>query len=514
MRRVLLVAALMFSIAIAALDATIISTALPTVVGNLGGLSLFSWVFSVYLLTSTVTVPLYGKLADLYGRKPILLFGCTTFVLGSVLCGVAGSMEQLILFRAIQGLGAGAVQPITMTVIGDIFTIEQRAKIQGLFSSVWGVTALAGPALGGLITQGLSWRFVFLINLPIGLIAIFLIWRFFDEKPEKQKHVIDYWGTLLLSGAVVALLLALLQGVERWGWTGNETLAMFAVAAVLLLAFVAQERRAEEPVLPMWLFTNKVIAVSCLAIFVGGGLMFGVSSYVPLYAQGVLGGTAFDAGLIVLPMSVSWPIGSVVGGRLILRFGYYTALLVGGVFLVMGASILLLLSRDSPQGIAMVSAFIVGLGMGFTTSALIISVQNAVDWRHRGVATASTQFFRTIGGSISIAIMGAILNSQMRDRLAAVPGVPEGATAETLLNVEERGQLAAPVLDGMQRALASSLHEIFFFVVLSSLVSFLVVLFFPRGRHETLAAGATPAPSSEPEGVAEAARPVLPDEGA
>src|SRR3970040_125004 len=202
----------MFAIAIAALDATVVSTALPTVVGNLGGLSLFSWVFSVYLLASTVTVPLYGKLADIYGRKPVLLFGIAVFLIGSVLCGSAGSMLELVIFRAVQGVCGGANPPITRTIIGDVFSIEQRARIQGLFSSVWGVTSLSGPAIGGLLADGLSWRWVFLINLPIGLIAMFFIWRFFDEKTEKHEHVIDYWGTVLLSGSVVALLLALLEG--------------------------------------------------------------------------------------------------------------------------------------------------------------------------------------------------------------------------------------------------------------------------------------------------------------
>ena len=486
--------ALMFSIAIAALDATIVSTALPTIVGQLGGLSLFSWVFSVYLLTSTVTVPLYGKLADLYGRKPVLMFGTSLFLLGSVLCGAAGSMEQLILFRAIQGLGAGAVQPITMTIIGDIFTIEQRAKIQGLFSSVWGVTSLAGPGMGGLITQGLSWRWVFYINIPIGLIAMALIWFFFKEKMEgpKQQHSLDYYGTILLSGAVVSLLLGLLHGVERYGWTGGETLVFFGLAALLFAGFLWQERRALEPVLPLWLFKNKVIVMGCLGTFVGGALMFGISSYVPLFAQGVFGGDAFDAGLIVLPMSFSWPVGSVIGGRLILRFGYHASMVVGGAFLIAGTAVLLPLDRDSGQAVAMLSALIVGFGMGFMTSSLVISVQNAVEWRYRGVATASSQFMRTIGGSIGVAIMGAILNSQLSARFAEVQGVPAGATEATLLNVDERAQLSPAVLDGMQRALAASLHEIFVFIVAIACVAFAVALFFPRGRAHELQYGATP----------------------
>lgn len=498
MHRGFLVVALLFSIAISAMDATIVSTALPTIVGQLGGLSLFSWVFSVYLLTSTVTVPLYGKLADLYGRKPILIFGATMFLTGSALCGAAGSMEQLILFRALQGIGAGAVQPITMTIIGDIFTIEERARIQGLFSSVWGVTSLAGPALGGLITQGVSWRWVFFLNIPVGLIAILLIWRFFDEKTEKQEHSLDYYGTILLSGAVVSLLLGLLHGVERYGWLGQETVVFWGVAAFLFAIFLWQERRTLEPVLPLWLFKNKVIVVGCLGTFVGGGLMFGVSSYVPLFAQGVFGGDALDAGLIVLPMSISWPIASIIGGRVILRFGYYASMMIGSVFLVAGAATLLPMDRSSSLAIPLTAAFLVGFGMGFMTSAYVISVQNAVEWRYRGVATASIQFMRTIGGSISVAIMGAILNSQLSDRFAAVPGVPAGATEATLLNADERDAIAPAVLEAMQDALAASLHDIFVFVLGIAVVALAVVLFFPRGRAHELQHGAAPPASGVP----------------
>jgi EmrB/QacA subfamily drug resistance transporter len=514
MQRGLLVLALMFSIAIAALDATIVSTALPTIVGQLGGLSLFSWVFSVYLLTSTVTVPLYGKLADLYGRKPVLIFGASFFLVGSALCGAAGSMEQLILFRAIQGLGAGAVQPITMTIIGDVFTIEQRAKIQGLFSSVWGVTSLAGPAMGGLITQGVSWRWVFFINIPIGLVAIALIWMFFKEQSEarRQEHALDYYGTILLSGAVVSLLLGLLHGVERYGWAGSETLVFFGLAAALFAMFLWQERRAVEPVLPLWLFKNKVIVMGCIGTFLSGGLMFGMSSYVPLFAQGVFGGDALDAGLIVLPMSFSWPVGSVLGGRIILRFGYHRAMVIGGAILIVGVGVLLPLDRDSSVAVAMLSALIVGLGMGFMTSSLVISVQNAVEWRYRGVATASIQFMRTIGGSISVAVMGAILNSQLSARFAEVQGVPPGATEATLLNVEERASLPDTVLDGMQRALAASIHDIFIFTFGIACVAFIAALFFPRGRAHDLQHGAAREAAESPRARQAVQGSVLPEE--
>jgi EmrB/QacA subfamily drug resistance transporter len=503
----------MFAIAIAALDATVVSTALPTVVGNLGGLSLFSWVFSIYLLASTVTVPLYGKLADLYGRKPVLLFGIAVFLLGSVLCGSASSMLELVIFRAVQGVGAGATQPITMTIIGDVFSIEQRARIQGLFSSVWGITSLSGPAIGGLLADGLSWRWVFFINLPIGIIAMVFIWLFFKERAEKQEHVIDYWGTVLLSGSVVALLLGLLEGGPSYGWISAETLTLFGVSGLLLAAFLMQESRAREPVLPLWLFRNKVIVMSCSTIAVCGGLMFGVSSYVPLFAQGVYGGTAFDAGLIVLPMSFSWPLASVIGGRVILRFGYYAAAITGGIFLVIGTSILLTLSRDAPNEMAMLSALVVGFGMGFMTSALIISLQNAVEWRFRGVATASFQFFRTIGGAVSVAIMGALLNTNLTGRYAEVPGVPAGADSQTLLNAQARADLPAEVLDGMQRALASTLHEVYFVVFGAAVIALGLALMFPRGSADSLAVSTAPAATPREEPTPAGDGRLVPEEG-
>lgn len=481
----LVVAALMMALSLAALDSTVVGTAMPTIVGTLGGLSLFSWVFSVYLLTSTVTVPIYGKLADLYGRKPVLMLGAVLFLAGSALCGTAQGMEELIAFRAVQGLGAGAVQPITMTIIGDVFSVEQRARIQGLFSSVWGISSVTGPALGGLITDSASWRWVFLVNLPLGITSIVLLWTCYRERTEKHGHVIDYWGTSLLTGSIVALLLALLQGANRYGWVGGETLGLIAVSALLLALFIWQEGRTREPVLPLGLFRNRVIAVSSLAGFVTGGLMFGVSSYVPLFAQGVFGGTAIDAGLVLAPMSIGWPLGSVVSGRMILKTGYYPTAMLGSAFLVVGSAGLLTVGKESPQALLMATVCLIGLGMGFTASAFIISVQNAVDWGQRGIATASTQFFRTIGGSISVAIMGAVLNSEMSSRLRDIPGAPTGSRANSLLDPATRSSLGTQVLDAMQRALAASLHEIYFLVFGAAVISFAIVLFFPRGRvHE------------------------------
>jgi EmrB/QacA subfamily drug resistance transporter len=478
----------MMSISLAALDATVVATALPTIVGNLGGLNLFSWVFSIYLLTSTVGVPLCGKLADIYGRKPVLLAGCTVFLLGSFLCGLSQSMEQLIFFRAIQGLGAGAVMPVVMTVIGDLFPIEERARIQGLTSSVWGISGIAGPALGALLTESVGWRWVFYVNMPFGLAAILIFWYFFHEQVQKREHSLDFRGVALLSGAIVSLLLALLQSVDTYGWTGNETLILFGLALVLLSAFIWQERRAKEPLLPLQLFSNRIISIACLAGFTSGGLMFGISSYVPLFIQGVYGGSAIDAGLILGPVSVAWPVGSTIAGRLIPKVGYYPCAVLGAICLTIGPAILLLMDRDTTRLIPLTAVVFEGLGMGLSMSALIISVQNAVDWSQRGVATALTQFVRTIGGSIAVAIMGAMLTAQLSNRFERIEGVPAGTEANDLLNETTRSALPAEVLRAMQEALAASLHETYILVALCGALTLLIMLFFPKGRADELQA--------------------------
>lgn len=474
---------------LAALDSTVVATAIPTIVGNLGGLDLFSWVFSVYLLTSTVTVPLYGKLADIYGRKPVLIFGCATFLIGSALCGTAQSMEQLILFRAVKGLGAGAVAPMVLTIVGDLFSIEERAKIQGLTGSVWGISGIAGPALGAVITEQLGWRWVFYVNLPLGLAGMAVVWVYFREKIDRQQHSLDLFGAALLSGGVVALLLGLLQGVDSFGWTGPETLAMFGLAAVLLATFVWQEKRTPEPLIPMSLFRNRVVSIGCLAGFASGGVMFGVSSYVPLYVQGVHGGTAIDAGLLLGPMSVGWPVGAVIAGRMIPKVGFRPMAILGGICLVAGAAGLLLMTPDTPRAVPMAAVTTIGFGMGFSSSALLISIQNAVDWSQRGVATALSQFVRTIGGSISVAVMGALLASRLSGRFAGIEGVPAGSEADDLLNASTRETLPAELLRQMQEALASSLHDTYFLVLLAAVLALGTMLFFPRGKAEDLQAG-------------------------
>src|SRR6266700_2980834 len=302
----------MLGMSLASLDTTIVGTAMPTIVGKLGGITLYSWVFSVYLLTSTTSVPIYGKLADLFGRKPVFLFGTTLFLIGSVASGASQSMEQLIVFRAIQGLGAGAVLPIVLTIIGDIFALEERARVQGLFSGVWGLSSIVGPFVGGLIVDHFSWRWVFFVNIPFGLVSMLLLVFTLKETVERKRCHLGYLGTLTLTGGVVALLFALLQGGTTWAWTSYQSIALFVVAIVLLLLFIRTEQRAEEPILPLDLFKSRIIAISSIGGVVLGVLMFGITSYVPLFVQGVKGGTATSAGITLGPLLLAWPIAASI----------------------------------------------------------------------------------------------------------------------------------------------------------------------------------------------------------
>lgn len=478
------------AVSLAALEGTVVVTAAPSIASQLGGLRLFSWVFSVYLLASTVTVPIYGKLADIYGRKPILVTGVLLFLGGSLLCGAAWSMEMLIIFRAVQGLGAGAVLPITITIIGDTFSIQERAKIQGFFSAVWGVAGIAGPAIGGLITDYVSWRWVFFLNIPFGLASLTLIGLYYFERTEKRAHRLDVLGALLLSGAIVSLLLALLHGGETYGWLVLETLGLMGISTLLLILFIVQEGRAAEPMISLALFQNRVIVISSLALFLAGAIMFGVSSYIPLFEKGVFGGSATEAGFVLAPMSVAWVVAAVICGRLILRSGFFPSAVIGGVFLLMGATALLLLDDDNTIFIAVLAATFIGAGMGFTSNSLTIAVQNSVDWGRRGVATASTQFFRTIGGSVGVAVMGALLNARIASRLTEIP-LAEGQQTEILLDQSRRAGVTEPVLQALESALAASLHEVFLVVFTAAALCLIVLLFFPRGAASQFGSSAS-----------------------
>jgi len=464
---------------LAALEATAVGTAMPTVVADLGGVSRYSWVFSAYLLAATTTVPMYGKLADLFGRRLIFTIAVTLFVVGSVLCGIATTFPQLIIFRAIQGLGAGGVMPLSITLVGDIYTLEERGKMQGLFSAVWATSSLVGPAAGGLITDLLSWRWVFYINIPFGIAAVVLLRAFLKEEGERRQHKLDYLGTISLTLSVAILLLALLEGPELWGWGDPRTLGMLLFSGLGIAFFLWHENRHSEPMLPLELFKNRVIAVASLGGVLMGTLLYCASAFVPMYTQGVLGGTAIDAGMTLAPMSIGWPIAATTSGWLLMRFGYRPFILLGSALGVVGC--LMLFAADPAAGRVpiMAAMFVLGLGLGFTSTPYLLAVQNAVPWQRRGVATSSVQFFRSIGGAIAVAALGAVLNLELARKVGGE------IDPNIALNPTLRAAFPVEALRPLVEALDSGLNSIYLVMAAMAVGGVLVSLFFPGGSAQS-----------------------------
>jgi EmrB/QacA subfamily drug resistance transporter len=424
--------AVMLSIGLVAIDATILATAVPAVVSDLGGFTSFPWMFSIYLLAQAISVPLYGKLADVYGRKPLMLLGVGLFLVGSLLCGIAWSMPALIAFRLVQGLGAGAVQPIGMTILGDIYSLEERATVQGYVASVWAVASLIGPTLGGIFSDTIGWRWIFFVNLPLGLLAAWVLWRWSEVRAERTEHRIDVTGAGLLALGGTLLLLALLEGGVEWSWGSTTSLALFGASAVVLAAFVLVEQRVSEPVLPMWVFRSRVLNVANAGSLVVGVLTLGLSSYVPLYAQQVLGSGALVAGLALAAMTIGWPIAAATAGRFYLTLGFRATFLMGGAFALAGALLLLTVDGDSSVLHLAFPCFVMGIGFGYVASPAVVAAQTAVGWSRRGVATGANMFARSIGSAIGVAVFGAVVNSVVSDRLGHTPPGIEQVSAAVL----------------------------------------------------------------------------------
>ena len=429
--------AVMLSTGLVAIDATILAAAVPAVVRDLGGLSQFPWLFSIYLLAQAVSVPVYGKVADVVGRKPVMLVGVGLFLVGSLLCGLAWSMGSLVAFRLVQGLGAGAVQPVGMTIVGDIYSVAERAKVQGYLAAVWAISALVGPTLGGIFADYLSWRWIFLVNLPLGLAAAWMLWRRFDDKraerdPTAARPPLDVLGTLLLLVGTVALLVALLEGGVIWAWSSPVSVALLVGSVVVLVAFVLVERRAADPVLPLWVFRHRVVGVAMATSLVVGVLLLGLTSYVPLFAQGVLGTGAIVAGFALAAMTIGWPIAATTSGRLYLRFGFRATTLLGAVIALAGAALLLTVDGSSSVWHLAAPNFVMGLGFGYAASPSIVAAQSSVGWQQRGVATGATLFARSVGSAVGVAAFGALANAVVRSRLGSEPTDLESLPAGVL----------------------------------------------------------------------------------
>jgi len=468
---------LVLAMAVVALETTVVVTALPTIAGELDRLDLYPWVFSAYLLTSTVTVPLYGKLADVFGRRRVFLFGMVVFLAGSILCGLARSMTELVVFRAIQGLGAGAVMPSIFTVVADLYRIHERAKIQGVFSTLWGIASLVGPGLGAWLTITWSWRSVFFIGVPFGLAAVVFFICFFKERVEPRKVSLDVAGSLLLMGGLTALLLALTQGTEGPGWTSPLLLLLLAASLLMLGSFIVVERRAPDPVLPLDLFKLRVMSVSSAANFLSGAVLFGVTSYVPLFVQGARGEGAAGAGAALTPMLVTWSLSGFVGPRLLLRFGFRATAIGSTLLISLGAAGLVLVGLDAPPIVLYVSMALFGFGFGPSTSAFLILLQEAVPWSQRGVATSSTQLFRSLGGTIGVALLGSILHVSLTGRIAA-SGLDPSAVGSLL--APHGGSAASAAEMALRAALGGALQPVFGLIFLIAAATLLMVLVFAR----------------------------------
>jgi EmrB/QacA subfamily drug resistance transporter len=488
-RRSWVTVGLLLGIFLAAIEQTVVATAMPTLVASLGGLNIYSWVFSVYLLTSTVSVPLWGRLSDIYGRKPYYIASIGLFLLGSVLAGLAPSMSFLVFARAVQGLGAGGVFPVGSTILSDIYSLEDRARIQGVFSSVWGFASMVGPLAGGIITDLLSWRWVFILNVPFGLAATYVIHRALTEPPrERPEHTIDLGGVLSLSASITLLLVAL---IEIGDGVRNASVALLLLgSAATCVLFLRLERKAKEPLLPMTLFRNRVFSVSsALSFFLGMGL-FGAISFVPLFVQGVLFGSATRAGSALTPLMLTWVALSVVSGWLILRVGYRPLVILGSLFFNFGFLGLAILDVDSSYGLVWLVMGVFGMGLGFTMVTLLLAVQNSVTKRLIATATSASIFFRTIGGTVGVALMGAVLTHQVgaQSRATSDPSLIELASRpDAIVQETTRASLSPDALAWLRNALGHGLHSAFVLGIGIAVVALLVSLWFPAGSARELA---------------------------
>ncbi|MGZ4663080.1 MAG: MFS transporter [Arthrobacter sp.] len=413
--------ALMLSTGLVAIDATVVATAVPSIVQDIGGFASFPWLFSAYLLAQAVSVPVYAKLSDTIGRKPIMLIGIGLFLLGSILCGVAWSMPVLIAFRVVQGLGAGAVQPMAITIAGDIYTLAERAKVQGYLASVWAVSSVVGPTLGGVFAALGIWRGIFLVNIPLCLVAGWMLVRSFHENIERVKHRVDYLGAGLLTVSLTLLILGALEGGQAWAWDSAISIAVFAGGALLFAAFILVERRAAEPVLPPWVVSRRLLATTAMIAFGVGAVMLGLTSYVPTFLEGALSTSPILAGLALAALTIGWPISASQSGRLYLRIGFRNTALIGITITVIGTAVLALTASVPSVALVAGSCFIVGLGLGLVATPTLIAAQSSVEWNERGVVTGTNLFARSIGSSIGVAVFGAIAN-------AVYAGTPHGDT--------------------------------------------------------------------------------------
>jgi EmrB/QacA subfamily drug resistance transporter len=476
--RTLVLFAIIAVILISAIEGTIVATVMPQIVGQLGGFDLFSWVFTAYLLTQAVTIPIYGRLADIYGRKRMLLISIGLFLVGSVLCGFAWSMMSLIAFRVVQGIGAGGLVPVAQTVIGDLYSPVERARLQGYVSSVWAIGSIIGPLVGAFLIAHTIWPMVFWVNVPIGAVAAAMLLLWLHETLQHRQHRIDYLGAVLMALGSFVLMFAVVDAIHL---SHAVFAALLALSFVLIVLFVLRERRAPEPILPLGLLKNRIIAAGTLGCFALGAIIMGATAFLSLYVQGVMGRSALVAGIVLTTPSVSWPIGSTAGGWIMLRTSYRTTIMAGAAPLLIGSLVMVLLDPSQGPLLAGLGAALIGIGMGLTNNTYTVSIQGSVGWAQRGVATSTMSFMRQVGQSIGAAVFGGTINAQLTASGAS------GDTVDRIMDPALRHTLAADAIAPLTQAIANGLHYVYVIIAVLALGVLATAFLLPRGvnpRHE------------------------------
>jgi len=474
-RIIIVTVGIMLSLFLASMESTVVATAMPTIVGQLGGLEHYSWVFAAFMLTSTTSVPLYGKLSDIYGRRRIYVIAMAIFLVGCVISGLAQSMSQLIGARALQGLGAGGIQPLAFILIGEMFSLKQRAKMQGLFSGVWGVSSITGPLLGGFLVDQLSWRWVFYINILPGILAAALVALAWQEQAKgHERPAVDYLGAALLSASVVTLLIGLMEFGTFNSWM------LITVAAALFIALLWVEQRAADPILPLQLFRDRLFATAVTHGILTGWALFGSISFIPLFVQSVMGTSATQAGITITPMLLGWVTASIIGMRLILTVGYRKLGLIGTSLFATGAFLMTLIGAGSSQIVMMIFVTIMGIGMGLSIPSFLVAVQTSVERRNLGTATSLLQFSRSIGGTLGVSVMGAALSIRLASNLNA-----SGLDPKLVNLLLDPLSGSAIVIDaGVRLAMADAIHLVFVIAFVSAALGLLAVFFTPHNQLE------------------------------
>lgn len=481
LKRPFILAAVMLGVFLSAIEATIVATAMPSIVTDLQHFTSYSWVFSAYLLSSSATVLIFGKLADIYGRRPIYVLGIVTFLIGSLLAGCSNTMWLLIIARFIQGVGAGALTPVATTIVGDIYTKEERAKVQGYLSAVWGISAILGPLIGAFFVDFLHWRYVFWMNIPLGILSMLGILVFLREDVKKEKQYIDYRGAILLIVSISLLLYILVEGGTSINWVSFPMVILLTAMITSSLWLVRHERKSKEPMIPGSIWKYRLITIANVTSLLTGMIIISASSFLPTFVQGVMRESALIAGFTLTTMSIGWPIASTIAGRLLLNIGYRRTSIIGGIALLIGATFFISLPSIQHFLWAGAGSFFIGIGMGMTGTAFIVGIQTNVSWKVRGSATASNMFMRSMGSALGVAFLGGVLNNIIQKEINHHEHVDVSVDqVDAILDPDNMTKVSSETMAILQDGLLNGMQYVFICMGIIALVSMFIILWIPK----------------------------------